>query len=176
MRWLHALLMAAGVAFLAGIGLAVLRVQIEFVWGLSVLVAAAVLLIGLRLPDDPRVDAPRLPDPPDYIGSDVSRLAWAINMHTDTANEAVTRRLRATLRRRLQQHGVDVDDPRQASAVDRMLGDGLWARLNGRRTRVVDVRAALAAAERLGVDRRDDAARRDAAQDPDRPSQRESTS
>ena len=97
-------------------------------------------------------------------------------MHTDTANEAVTRRLRATLRRRLRQHGVDVDDPRQASAVDRMLGDGLWGRLNGRRTTVRDGPAALAAADLLGGDRGDDAARRDAAQDPERPSQRESTS
>jgi hypothetical protein len=103
------------------------------------------------LPDDPRADAPGRAADPEYVGSDVSRLAWAINLRTDTVNEAVTRRIRATLRRRLLRHGVDVDDELQTDDVDRLLGDDLWARLTSRRTKVGDLRDAIAAAERLAT-------------------------
>lgn len=157
MRRARAVLPALGAGVLAVIGLTALRVQTEFVWGWAVLVVAAVLLLGLRLPDDSRIDAPRVSEQPDHVGSDVSRLAWAINLSTDTVNEAVTRRVRAILRRRLLRRGVDVDDPGQSAEADRLLGGGgLWARLNGQRTRVDDVRDALAAAERLLVSPRDD--------------------
>lgn len=149
MRRLRALLPAVGTGVLIGIVLTMLRLQVEFAWAWALLGAAIVLLLGLHLPDDPRADSPRVRVQSDYVGSDVSRLAWAINLRTDTVNEAVTRRLRATLRRRLLWQGIDVDDARCASEVERLLGEGLWARVNGRRTTIADVREALAAAERL---------------------------
>ncbi|PKI93192.1 hypothetical protein CW368_02635 [Actinomycetales bacterium SN12] len=127
----------------------VLGVQSVFAWGWAIAAATVTLLIGIRMPDDPRFDAPgRAPDPR-YVGSEVSRLAWAINPRTDTVNEAVTRRVRATLARRLGRLGVDAEDDAQTAAIDRHLGPGLWQRLNGRRTTVGDIRAGLEAAERL---------------------------
>lgn len=128
-----------------------LGVQSAFAWGWGVVVAVVTLLTGIRMPDDPRLDAPGRSADHRYIGSEVSRLAWAINTETDTVNEAVTRRVRATLRRRLMRLGVDVDDGSHAAAVDRHIGAGLWQRLTGRRTTIRDIRDGLAAAERLAA-------------------------
>ncbi|WCD91896.1 hypothetical protein [Microbacterium sp. nov. GSS16] len=127
----------------------VLGVQSIFAWGWAIAAATVTLLTGIRMPDDPRFDAPGRPPDPRYVGSEISRLAWAINPQTDTANEAVTRRVRATLRRRLGRLGVDTEDDAHSAAVDRHLGPGLWQRLNGRRTTVRDIRDGLDAAERL---------------------------
>ncbi|UNK72161.1 hypothetical protein [Microbacterium sp. H1-D42] len=126
-----------------------LGVQAEFAWAWGALLAAVVVMFQLRMPDDPRLDAPGRKDERSYVGSDVSRLAWAINLSSDSVSEAVTRRVRATLRRRLARRGIDLDDEAQAAAVEQQLGTGLWARLNGRRTSIQDIRDALAAAERL---------------------------
>lgn len=149
MRTFRALLLPLGIGLLVGVALTALGMQSEFAWGWAVLGAVIVVAARMVLPDDPRADAPGRVAAPAYVGSDVSRLAWAINIRTDTVNEAVTRRVRATLRRRLLRHGVDVDDERQAAAVERLLGAGLWGRLTGRHTGIDDLRAAIAAAERL---------------------------
>ncbi|MDT0157490.1 hypothetical protein Q9R19_07640 [Microbacterium sp. ARD32] len=168
MRPLRVVLTAIAAGALTVIVLLLLEVQTEFLWGWALLVAGLTLLVSVGLPDDPRTDGPRTPAPPEYVGSDVSRLAWAINTHSDTVNEGVTRRVRATLRRRLLQHGVDIDDDAQRAAADRLLGPGLWQRLNGRRTRIADLRDALAAVERLPYPH-------DAMQHPEPRPQREST-
>ncbi|GAA3944882.1 hypothetical protein [Microbacterium soli] len=146
---LRALAVAAVVGVVAGLLFVVVGVQTEFAWAWAVLVGAITMLFGLQMPEDPRVDAPGRPPASEHIGSEVSRLAWAISGRTGTVNEAVTRRVRATLRRRLQRRGIDVDDDRQSDLVEDLLGHGLWARLNGRRTTVGDLRDALAASERL---------------------------
>jgi len=156
MRLVRGLALPLGVGIVVGAALTAVGMQREFAWGWAVMGVAITVALRMVLPDDPRADAPEHFAEPDYVGSDVSRLAWAINIRTDTVNEAVTRRVRATLRRRLLRHGVDVDDERQADAVDRLLGDGLWARLTGRRTRVDDLRDAIAAAERLATTRTQD--------------------
>lgn len=140
---------ALGVGAVVALGLSALQLPVVYTSGWGMLIAAGALLFGIRFADDPRADAPGRERGAEYTGSEVSRLAWAINLRTDTANEAVVRRVRATLRRRLLRHGVDVDDERQAVRVDELIGAGLWARLNGRRTRVADLREALAAADRL---------------------------
>jgi len=162
MRLLRALAAPAVTCAVAGSALSALGVQAEFAWGWAVLAAAAALFIGFQLPADPRSDAPGRLLQKEYVGSDVSRLAWAINRQTDTVNESVTRRVRAILTRRLLRHGVDVGDERQAGEVARLLGDGLWQRLHGRKTTIADIRAALAAAERLAPAEHDDAHREDA--------------
>ncbi|WP_193596288.1 hypothetical protein [Microbacterium sp. YJN-G] len=143
------LIAPATTCLLAGAVLSALGVPSVFAWGWAVLAAAAALFIGMQLPDDARADAPGRALHREHVGSDVSRLAWAINLQTGTVNEAVTRRVRATLRRRLQRHGVDLDDERHGSEVEWLLGPGLWQRLNGRRTTTDDLRDALAAMERL---------------------------
>ncbi|WP_417556393.1 hypothetical protein [Microbacterium sp.] len=140
---------ALGVGAAVAVGLSMLQLPVVYTSGWGLLVAAGALLFGIRLADDPRGDAPGRERGAEYTGSEVSRLAWAINLRTGTANEAVVRRVRATLRRRLLRHGVDVDDEQQAPRIDELIGTGLWTRLNGRRTRVSDLREALAAAERL---------------------------
>lgn len=149
MRILRGIAMPAGMGLIAALLLSVLGVQSEFAWGWGVLVAAAAPIFTLQMPDDARADAPGRPLERSYVGSDVARLAWAINLHGDAVSEAVTRRVRATLRRRLARHGIDLDDAAQAAAVEERLGPGVWARLNGRATRIQDIREALAAAERL---------------------------
>lgn len=141
--------MPAGMGVLAALLLSVLGVQTEFAWGWGVLVAAVTPVFTLQMPDDARADAPGRALERSYVGSDVSRLAWAINLHGDSVSEAVTRRVRATLRRRLERHGIDLDDATHADAVEARLGPGLWARLNARGTSIQDLRDALAAAERL---------------------------
>ncbi|MDQ0612511.1 hypothetical protein QF046_000152 [Microbacterium sp. W4I4] len=149
MRILRTLGPPLGIAVLLGIALTAVGMRGEYAWGWAVLGAAIMVAVRMMMPDDPRADAPGHAEAADYVGSDVSRLAWAISIRTDTVNEAVTRRIRATLRRRLLRHGVDVDDELQADAVNRLLGDDLWARLTSRRTRIGDLRDAIAAAERL---------------------------
>lgn len=141
--------MPAGMGVSAALLLSVLGVQTEFAWGWGLLVAAATPAFTLHMPDDARADAPGRALERSYVGSDVSRLAWAINLHGDSVSEAVTRRVRATLRRRLARHGIDLDDETQADAVEERVGPGVWARLNGRGTSTQDIRDALAAAERL---------------------------
>lgn len=149
MKALRQVALPAAVGAVAVVVFHALGVQTEFAWGWGIMSAAVALLTGIRMPEDPRLDAPGRPADHRYIGSEVSRLAWAINTETDTVNEAVTRRVRATLRRRLMRVGVDVDDISHAAAVDRHLGAGLWPRLTGRRTTIRDIRDGLAAAERL---------------------------
>lgn len=150
-------------------------VQSVFAWGWGIVAATVVLLRGIRMPDDPRSDAPGRPADTRYVGSEVSRLAWAINTRTDTVNEAVTRRVRATLRRRLMRRGVDADDGAQPDAVERHLGSGLWQRLSGRRTTVRDIRDGLKAAERLEQPSALSQGQGGDAPTEERPSQREST-
>lgn len=161
MRGAGRVALSAGVGAVGAIVLSALGVQAEFSWGWGVLLAAAALVFTLQMPDDPRADAPGRAPEQSYVGSDVSRLAWAINVHGDTVSEAVTRRVRATLRRRLARHGVDPHDDSHADLVERHLGAGLWARLNGRRTTIQDIRDALDAAERLSPTDPQDATQRE---------------
>ena len=149
MRVFRRIVVPAGLGLITALVLSALGVQTEFAWGGGVLVAAATPVFGLQMPDDARADAPGRALVKSYTGSEVSRLAWAINVHGDAVSEAVTRRVRATLRRRLARHGIDIDDETQAQVVEERLGPGVWARLKRRATRIQDIRDALAAAERL---------------------------
>lgn len=152
-RILRGLALPTGIALVVGVALSALGVQVEFAWGWAALGAAITVATGMVFPDDPRADAPGRKAAPEYVGSEVSRMAWAINTRTDTVNEAVTRRVRATLRRRLLRHGIDVDDEQQTDAVDGLLGEGLWERLNGHRTTISVLRDAIAVADRLETTR-----------------------
>ncbi|MFD5215167.1 hypothetical protein [Microbacterium sp. NPDC058345] len=141
--------LAAGAGVLAAVGFSGLGVQATFAWAWGGLIAAVIAVLGVALPDDPRADAPGRDIGDGFRGSEVSRLAWAINPRTGEVGAAVTRRVRATLRRRLALADLDPEAPADAEEVERRLGAGLWARLNGPRTSIQDIGDALAAAERL---------------------------
>lgn len=116
-------------------------------WG----VLAGILVLGTQLvmPDDPRVDAPRIEAGPERRGTEISRMAWALNPSTGMAGELITRRVRAILSHRLERHGVDVSDPTHADRIDALTGAGTWQRLVGRGTTRRDLEQALAAIDRL---------------------------
>lgn len=132
------------------VGLAVwLGLQIEFVIAVGILSLAVGTILATPLGSDTRASAPAAESQDRYRGSEVSRLAWAVKLRDDSVGEMVTRRVRATLRRRLALRGLDPDRPADAAEVDRLLGQGLWDRLNGRRARPTDIDEALTRADAL---------------------------
>jgi len=148
-RWIRTISIPTITAVAMGLILSTLGVQTEFAWGWALLAAGIALIVSIRSPDDPRIDAPGRTAEMSYVGSDVSRLGWAIDSRSGTVNEAVTRRVRATLKRRLARLGVDIEDESHRGLVETHLGEGLWTRLNARRVTVTEIRDALIAAERL---------------------------
>lgn len=146
LRWMTAptLCTVVAVLILSAVGL-----QREFAWGWALLIAAVVVLLRIRMPEDPRADAPGRAAGQNYIGSDVSRLAWSVEPRTGKVTEMITRRVRATLARRLARVGVDVEDETQRQVIAQWLDGDLWDRLSGREVTVKDIREALNAAERL---------------------------
>lgn len=115
----------------------------------ALIVGAVALLAAFVIPDDPRVDAPRIPLPDDVRASEVSRLAWALNTRTGTAGARVTRRVRGILQHRLQRLGIDPDDPADRGRRDALIGPGLWSRLADSGADLADIVRALDAIDRL---------------------------
>ncbi len=143
---------AAVAVVVLGTGLILLGVEVPFALAWGVLAGVVVLLSALPFPDPPSLDAPRRDDQRPS-GSEVSRLAWSINPRTGAVGEIVTRRVRATLRRRLTAEGIDVDDPDGSDRVDARIGPGVWAALNAGRTDRVAIERALDAIDRLQPER-----------------------
>ncbi|MBS1906539.1 MAG: hypothetical protein JST33_08225 [Actinobacteria bacterium] len=111
-----------------------------------ILVFAAALLIAQQSFLDE--SGPWPPPPPEQVqrGSDVSRLAWAVDSRTGEVGPTLRRRVSALADRRLQQHGLS---PGQAGAadVDAILGPGAHAALHGARMRTSDLARILRALE-----------------------------
>lgn len=124
-------------------------VELAFAIAWSVLAGILVMCTQLVMPDDPRMDAPRIDAGPERRGTDISRMAWALNPSTGMAGELITRRVRAILSHRLERHGVDVSDPTHAERIDALAGAGTWQRLVGRGTTRRELEQALAAIDRL---------------------------
>lgn len=142
-------LWAAGLT-VAGFFLAsVLGVEPFFAAAWGLLVGIVSIAASVVLPEDPRADAPDTELPERRTGSEVSRLAWAINPRTGEAGQLVLRRVTAVLRRRLLAHGVDVDDPAQRERVTALIGEDVWERLGRPRAGRADIERALEAARRL---------------------------
>jgi hypothetical protein len=94
-------------------------------------------------PEAPRAEA---------RGSDVSRMAWAINTRTGVAGHVVVRRVQGVVRRRLAHRGLDLDDPEHHPRIDAMLGDGVRASLHARDVQRADIERVLDALDRIPTD------------------------
>ncbi|MEV8265529.1 hypothetical protein [Microbacterium sp. NPDC077057] len=94
-------------------------------------------------PEAPRVEG---------RGSDVSRLAWAINTRTGVAGHVVVRRVQGVVRRRLAHLDLDLDDPQDHPRIDAVLGDGVRASLHAREVQRVDIERVLDALDRIPID------------------------
>ncbi|WP_433677381.1 hypothetical protein [Microbacterium gorillae] len=119
-------------------------------WGLavSIVIAAARVVQTDELPVWP----PQVPAD-DRIGvSDVARLAWVISPTSGHPGRSAVLRVTDVLRRRLRARGLELDDPDDAAAIDRLLGPDVRAGLLAPRPTVSALEAAVAAAERLSPD------------------------
>jgi hypothetical protein len=85
-------------------------------------------------------------------GSEVSRMAWAINTRTGVAGHVVVRRVQSVLRRRLALHGLDLDDPAQHARIDALLGEGVRDALHRREVQRTDIEIVLDAIGRIPND------------------------
>ncbi|WP_258132273.1 hypothetical protein [Microbacterium sp. MYb62] len=85
-------------------------------------------------------------------GSEVSRLAWAINSRTGVAGHMVVRRVQSVLRRRLVHRGLDLDDPAQHESIDALLGEGVRDSLRRREVTRTDIERVLDAMDRIPND------------------------
>lgn len=85
-------------------------------------------------------------------GSEVSRMAWAINTRTGVAGHVVVRRVQAVLRRRLALRGLDLDDPAQHARIDALLGEGVRDALHRREVQRTDIEMVLDAIDRIPND------------------------
>ncbi|MFJ2534067.1 hypothetical protein [Microbacterium maritypicum] len=88
----------------------------------------------------------------DSRGSEVSRMAWAINTRTGVAGHVVVRRVQGVLRRRLALRGLDLDDPTQHARIDALLGEGVRDALHRREVQRTDIEIVLDAIERIPND------------------------
>ncbi|MFK4789794.1 hypothetical protein [Microbacterium sp. ZW T5_56] len=139
-------LLAGGAVFIA---CTIFGVETLFAlaWGLavSVVVAAARVLQTDELPVWP-------PQPPDddRVGvSDVARLAWTISPTSGYPGRTAVLRVTDVLRRRLRAHGLELDDPDDAAAIDGLLGAHVRAGLLAPHPTAKALEAAVVAAERL---------------------------
>ncbi len=122
-----------------------------FVLAWMILVAAVVLAcrqefieVGPVWPPEKRSRNPR--------GSEVSRMAWAINTRTGVAGHVVVRRVQSVLRRRLALRGLDLDDPAQHARIDALLGEGVRDALHRREVQRTDIEIVLDAIDRIPND------------------------
>lgn len=115
-----------------------------------ILVFAAALLIAQQSFIDE--SGPWPPPPPEQFprGSDVSRLAWAVDARTGVVGMPLRRRVSALADRRLREHGLSLEDA-DAAAVDAILGPGVHAALVVAEMRIPDLERLLHALESPSV-------------------------
>ncbi len=111
-----------------------------------ILVFAAALLIAQQSFLDE--SGPWPPPAPEQFarGSDVSRLAWAIDARTGVVGMPLRRRVSVLADRRLREHGLSLEQA-DAAAVDAILGPGAHAALIVTEMRSADLERVLRALE-----------------------------
>ncbi len=139
-----------GLLFAAGVIAAGASVGLPVLFALSWLLLAVAIGVITRQAvfDDATAWPPPAPDPAPR-GSEVSRLAWAINTRSGVVGQGMVRRLDAALRQRARGHGLDVDDPGHAAALEALFGPGIRTVLHGRAVHRRDVERVLVALESL---------------------------
>ncbi len=115
-------------------------------WGLLVIVGFA-LAPGAELDDDEQWPPPMPERTP--RGSEVARLAWSFNLSKDTAGPAVRRRVLALVQRRMERHGIDLDDPADRARAEELLGRDILASVFTSEPRREDIDGLLDALDRL---------------------------
>ena len=119
---------------------------------LTVLLLLAVVAASRQVFVDEAVVWPPEAPRAESRGSDVSRMAWAINTRTGVAGHVVVRRVQGVVRRRLAHRGLDLDDPDDHPRIDAMLGDGVRASLHARDVQRADIERVLDALDRIPTD------------------------
>jgi hypothetical protein len=146
----------AGIGALVALGVLLLLAQlgVPFAFALSWLIILLTIAVATR---QGFLDETGAWPPPErereVRSSQVSRLAWSINIRTGVAGHVVVRRVQNVLRRRLAHLGLDVDDPLQHATIDAMLGAGLRESLHRREVQRADIERVLDAMDRLSHER-----------------------
>ncbi|WP_431806303.1 hypothetical protein [Microbacterium paraoxydans] len=141
------LLLAA--ALVAGLTFA--GVPLAFAVSWAIVAAAVTLALRGVLVDDPVGWPPERPSR-ETRGSDVSRLAWAINARSGVAGTVLVRRVQSVLRRRLAHRGLDLDEPADHARIDALLGPGIRDGLSHREVLRDDIERALDALDQIPAD------------------------
>lgn len=141
-----ALLAAAVFAMLASFGF---PLAFAVAW---LVIAVTVIVAGRQAFVDEGDTWPPEAPPRDVRGSEVSRLAWAINSRTGVVGFAMVRRVQGTLRRRLAHHDLDLDDAADHARIDALLGEGVRVGLHSKEVRSSDIERVLDAVDRIPID------------------------
>lgn len=93
-------------------------------WVQSVFLASAVMTVGAgrALPLQNVSWPDRRPRRPDGTRSEVARLSWRLTDRNGAVTPLAVRRLLSLAEHRLARHGVDLHDPGDAAAAERLLG------------------------------------------------------
>lgn len=143
-----------GVIMALGVLLLLAQLGVPFAFALSWLIVLLIIALATR---QSFLDETAAWPPPErereVRNSQVSRLAWSINIRTGVAGHVVVRRVQNVLRRRLAHLGLDVDDPLQHATIDALLGAGLRESLHRREVQRADIERVLDAMDRLSHER-----------------------
>ena len=148
-RWIVLIVLWIVVGVPVALLLEFLGVPLPFGIAWILVFAAALLIAQQNFLDE---TGPWPPPPPEQLqrGSDVSRLAWAVDTRTGIVGMSLRRRVLALADRRLREHGLTADDA-DADAVDAILGPGAHAALSAKELRVPALERLLRALESAPV-------------------------
>ncbi|MFJ4225788.1 hypothetical protein [Microbacterium sp. NPDC089695] len=148
MRRVLLVALGAALVILVPLLLAAVGAPYEFALSWALIGVALVLVTRPTLIDESGAWPPAAPSS-GMQGSDVSRLAWAINSRTGVVGHALLRRIDRVVRRRLARHGLDPDVPADRSRIDELLGAGVPDPLRAGEVSRADVERILDALDRL---------------------------
>lgn len=148
-RWIVLVVLWIVIGVPVSLLLSLLGVPLPFGIAWILAFAAALLIAQQSFLDE---SGPWPPPPPEHSrrGSDVSRLAWAVDTRTGVVGMSLRRRVTALADRRLREHGLSVQVA-DADAVDAILGPGAHAALVAAEMRRPDLERLLRALEQPPV-------------------------
>lgn len=100
----------------------------------AVVIATAIAVVMLALSDLPDDDMsapwPGQAVTPDGVRDDLDRLTWQFGTARSPVREGAVRQVRALAATRLARRRLDLDDPADRAAVERLLGPGVYQALH----------------------------------------------